>query len=303
MKWTEFWNVGWAPDKTNVRYRPENGDLVAIGHAVWSVSNVADIELDDDDRGRWLDAGMPDLATWSRRPFQAHVDHVAGALPEWLAGDTKPGAVVTIHAKTDYRWRVYPKSGRWPQCSCCGEPTPCRAELADRQITASMNDIEKWMSRKPGSCWGCGEQITRRQQSVVYDGDNLDLPGGIPVRIHLRNACRWYAERYELRWLAEDPRRQRILTYPKCPGILYVHADGSSTCVSWRDMLGQEVESAPDCQGHLTHDHGSRSACYGAEGGCPLGCSRKRHPGVSTSPRPLRRPQTTAALPGLTPGA
>lgn len=314
MNWPEFWNRGWYPEKTNQHRRPQDGDLVAIGHAVWRVSNVADVPLDDDDRDQWLKARMPEIESWPLRPFQADIDHVAGAIPSWASTEAVVDtAVVTIRVRTNFMWPVYPKSGRWPQCSCCGEPMPCQAELADRQISASMNGIEKWMSRRPGCCWGCGEPITHRQDAVAYEGDNLDLPGGMPVRFHTRRGagCWEWANAYELRWLAEDPRRERILTYPKCRGTLYVHADGSSTCSTGRMAFGLETtEQAPDCQGHLTHDHSHFAACYFMDNDwlapnpaelqskCPKGCTAgDGHPGTTTSPRPPRRQQTIPGMP------
>jgi hypothetical protein len=114
-------------------------------------------------------------------------------------------------------WDVY-RDGRWPQCSCCGEPMPCRAEVQDRQIDAAMDRVEEMSKRLPGCCWGCGNPITSRQQSVIYAGENLDLPGGPDVRFHLRLDCLSAATAYETKWLSVDHSRRRMLTYPKCSG-------------------------------------------------------------------------------------
>jgi hypothetical protein len=184
-------------------------------------------------------------------------------------------------------------------CSCCGEPMPCRAELEDREVTASLKQVEKWAGRLPGCCWGCGEPINRRHKSVAYPGDNLDLPGGPTVVFHTRASCRGWAQAYELRWIAVDPRRERVLTWPKCGGILVVHGDGSSECSSGTGPLGHEHRGEHDCRGHLTHDHGSHAACYVGDRwlaresempGCPRGCDRRTHRGTWTTPRPERRP-------------
>lgn len=280
---------------------PQAGNLIAREHAVWLVTSTVNLPLSDSDRDVWLESGMPDLETWRGRPQRINVQWVAGARPKWARPDgLVPNAHVNLPAERfrSHDWHVYPPSGRWPVCSCCGEPMPCRAELEDREVTVSLKEVEKFATRAPGSCWGCGDPITRRQKAVHYPGDNLDLPGSPAPTFHTRQACVGWAKAYELRWIAEDPRRERILTYPKCAGSLIVHADGSSECQSGRTVLGTEAVSEPDCRGHLTHDHGSYAACYVGEEwfarpsempGCPRGCSRVGHPGTGTTPRPERR--------------
>ncbi|MEU7978221.1 hypothetical protein AB0B63_06785 [Micromonospora sp. NPDC049081] len=297
----------WSPlgARTNCAV-PAAGNLIAHEHAVWRVTAVNDLPLSDADRDVWLDAGMPDLATWHGRPQRLDVQWIGGARPQWATLD---GPVQEAHLNlpaATYRphdWHIYP-SDRWPMCSCCGEPMPCRAELQDREVAASLTKVEEFVSRRPGTCWGCGEPINRRQKSVHYPGGNLDMPGGHDVHFHTRESCRSLAKKYELRWIAEDPRRERILTYPKCGGILIVHADGSSECQSGRDPLGTEAVGEPECRGHLTHDHGAYAACYVGDEwfehpsrmpGCPRGCSRDGHPGTRTSRRPERRRQSSGA--------
>lgn len=299
----------WRPEGTrDTGYEPPKaGDLIAREHAVWLVESVRYTELTDAERERWVELGMPDLEKWKGRPYEVHVSWVGGARPGWSReGETAMKASIEVPA-ADYgryaEWDVYPPSGRWPMCSCCGEPMPCLAEMQDREVTAGMNKLATLATKLPGHCWACDEPFSYRQKSVTYVGDNLDLPGGPEVKFHTRSKCSSRAEAYELRWIAEDPRRERVLTYPKCGGILYVHADGTSECTSGRDPLtGQQTESAPDCRGHLTHDHGFEAACYVGDQflanesefpGCPRGCQRERHGGTGAqSRRPERR--TTA---------
>lgn len=295
----------WSPLGTHTALDiPAVGSLIAREHAVWRIVNVTDLPLTDGDREVWLDANMPDLETWRGRPRRVDVQWLGGARPDW-ANPNGPvqAAHLTLPAAT-YRaedWHVYP-SGRWAQCSCCGEPMPCRAELQDREVNASLKQMEEFAARVPGSCWACGEPVSRRQKAVRYPGVNLDLPGGLEPVFHSRQQCAGAAKEYELRWIVEDPRRERILTYPKCGGILTVHADGSSECRSGQTVLGTEAVSDPECQGHLTHDHGAHAACYVGDGWlehpsqmstCPRGCSRENHPGTRTSPRPERRRQSS----------
>jgi hypothetical protein len=292
----------WDPLGTWSRQRPDVGALVAREHAVWRVTAVTDTTPTDADRDVWMDAGMPD--PWRGRPYRVDLAWVAGARPA-VAGDGEFAAWVNVPAEAypRRRWEVYPVSGRWPRCSCCGEPMPCRAELEDREVSRSLKTVEKLARRLPGNCWGCEEPISRRQKSVTYAGDNLDLPGGPEVRFHTRAACYHAAARYELRWIAVDPRRERVLTWPKCGGILVVHGDGSSECMSGPGLVGDHT-GEHDCGGHLTHDHAAFQACYvgsayfarpGEFPGCPRGCNPAVHPGTRTTSRPPRTPfaQTT----------
>jgi hypothetical protein len=303
--------TNWHPFETTSRYQPPTaGDLIAREHAVWRVTKVADLPLSDNDRELWLEAGMPDPATWRDRPYRVHVEWVAGARPSWAPTDGPvQSASVSVPATrySGHSWNIYPASGRWPCCSCCGEPMPCRTELQDQEVARGLADVEKMATRLPGCCWACGEPITSRQKAVTYPGDNLDLPGGIEVRFHTRSACRYSAKKYELRWISVDPRRERILTWPKCGGNLIVHADGSSECQSGPGPFGDERQGEHDCQGHLTHDHSAHAACYVGDAwfahpsqmpGCPRGCKPEGHPGARTTPRPERRPHDPAASRG-----
>jgi len=292
----------WLPLAANRTSRPEPGNLLAHLHAVWKVERVVDLPLSDTDRDVWLESGCPDLDTWRGRPYRIDVAYVAGARPDWAPteGPVQPAKLdVPAEQFRTGGWYVYPASGRWPQCSCCGEPMPCRADLEDREVTKGMNEIAKHARKTPGNCWACNEEITRRQKFVLYVGDNLDLPGAAAPRFHTRSQCRGRAERYELRWIAEDPRRERILTYPKCGGILVFHADGTTECRSGEiPLFGELAVPVPDCQGHLTHDHAVQVSCYVGEDytakpgefpGCPRGCDPAKHRGVGRAKRPERR--------------
>jgi hypothetical protein len=276
--------LGAAP-LVGVRDRPPVGRLVFYADAVWAVTAVEALDLDDDDRDRWLAEGMPDPGTWWAAPYRVDVKHIGGRRPhDDDDGEPVDEGSISVHTRhihsPDFRWWVYPESGRWPRCSCCGDPMPCRADREDRYVDAQLAELRRLESVMPGCCWGCREPITRRQHSVVYPGDNLDLPGGPEVAFHTRRGCGWRADQYELRWLAADPSRDRILTWPKCAGRLVVHGDGTSEC------FGGDV----DCRGHETHDHADATACYEQTHGCPKDCARDGHPGTW---RPRRRRRTT----------
>lgn len=250
---------------------------MALRHAVWRVLEVVAVEMDADELDAWAKASMPD--PWIDAPFDVVLQHVGGACTDWASGKVVARCRPWRHYPHRI-WHVYPPSGRWPQCSCCGEPVPCRAELQDREVSAGLQRVERLASRQPGHCWGCGEPLTARQKKIGYPGDNVDFPGGIEVWFHLRRTCGYSARQYELRWLTADPTRARVLTWPMCPGVLVVHGDASSEC---------EGTSAPGCAGHLTHDHQVIRACDGSRGRvCWRGCAQEGHPGTRCTDRPPR---------------
>lgn len=259
----------WYPDRTRSKNRPESGDLIAYNHAVWRVIDVADVERNATEAEEYAKAGRP---AWLRNPYKVDVKWVSGAKPGWM--EHYPETVGTMRVSRGNTWNVY-EGDRWPQCSCCGEPMPCQAELRDRQVDAAMQRVDEMSKVMPGCCWGCSSPITSRQQSVIYAGENLDLPGGPDVRFHLRLDCLTAATTYEVKWLSVDHSRRRMLTYPKCGGSLFWHADGANEC------SGGEAAD-PECQGVRSHQHGSHAACYYMDGGCPRGCQRIGHPGCGS---------------------
>jgi hypothetical protein len=253
----------WYPLGTHRSYetrRPSPGTLLAQAHAVWRVVSVTDL-----DRKAWTD---DDKANPARPPFRVNVNFVGGKQPTRTLDEKGEPLVFhqDVHALQWTPWDVY-QGGRWPQCSCCGEPMPCRAEMQDQDIDAAMTRVEKLTKRMPGCCWACEGPITSRQKSILYVGDNLELPGGPDVRFHLRSDCAEVARRYELLWLSMDHTRRRMLTAPACSGSLMWHQDGTLEC----------VDGAPECQGR-THAHRYQATCYNLRGRdsdpCAKGCSR-----------------------------
>jgi hypothetical protein len=249
---------------------------MAYKHAVWRVESCAPLERalwNESDEQAWLSSGMPD--PWADGPYRMEVQHVGGVRQANLR---EGRGALTVHlpysrsgqwVPTSRSWHVYPTE-RWPQCSCCGEPMPCQAELLDRQVDAGMAKLDAHAAKMPGCCWCCGEPITARQRSVVYAGTNLDLPSGPEVRFHTRRGCARVAAEYEERWRAQEAGRPRYLTWPRCPGTLLTHQDRSQECV------GGGLDT---CRGH-THTHGIMSACVAQTHGCPRECTRAGHPGA-----------------------
>lgn len=255
--------MNWNPLGTTWAHthRAEVGWLVAQKHAVWKILAIDDLPMTPEEQNSadsWMRYGPG--GPWPNRPYRASAQWVGGVKPDWVTPDQDTGKMV-IRPDRYVSWRYYP-DGRWPQCSCCGEPMPCRESLTDQRVDVELAKMVKFESRVPGSCWACGSPITSRQRSVAYPGPNLDYPGGPTARFHARESCRYEAEKYEARWLEEDPTRARMLTWPYCRGRPYWHNDGSSECVGGRD----------DCRGAETHNHGPQAGCRNMDGGCPRGC-------------------------------
>lgn len=87
-------------------------------------------------------------------------------------------------------WQVY-ISRRVPVCSDCGEPWPCRDDLADREAIHSLRVMAGQIAKaEPGLCYSCGEHITPRQAATTAPEPNVELPGFGPPQFHLRLSCR-----------------------------------------------------------------------------------------------------------------
>lgn len=266
----------WHPLLTRTKTRPEPADLIALDHAVWRVTDVGDTkrtpEEAADHAAHTAERAAHGQPSWDRPPYLVVATWVAGKAPARV----NPKGIYHMRVPADalQSWHVY-DGDRWPQCSCCGEPMPCQAELRDRHVDAAMQRVDEMSKVLPGCCWGYSSPISSRQQSVIYAGENLDLPGGPDVRFHLRAACLSAATAYEVKWLSVDHSRRRMLTYPKCGASLFWHADGSNEC-------GGGEAADPECQGARSHSHGSHAACYYIDGGCPRGCPRAGHRGCGT---------------------
>jgi hypothetical protein len=279
---------GWVARDTQIRYGPPQvGATIALDHSVWRVEAVEDVPLTGDEVETWARAQSPDPTTWAGRPYILTMRHLGGVYPNWVTSHIQVTQLAAVRVQATISragapWMVYPPTGRWPMCSCCGEPMPCRAELEDRLIAVANARVEAFSARLPGCCWACGEPITDRQRTVTYDGDNLDMPGAAPPVFHTRNRCWAAAAEYERRWVAVSPSHERVLTYPACSGVLVVHDGGTGEC---RAMRGKP--SSPDCVGHLSHDHILQVGCPGE---CPRGCAPGGRRSVADLPaRPDRR--------------
>lgn len=128
------------------------------------------------------------------------------------------------------RWgsfHVY-DSGRVWLCSCCGDPVPCRSQVAEEASVAAAATFEERLSRMgPGLCYGCGEVITKRQERVTFPGEHADFPGRGGPTFHTRQTCA--DERHTYARRARRHPDGGPLPKP-CEGHLTHNPDGSTEC-------------------------------------------------------------------------
>lgn len=198
----------WYPlgaDRTVAGIVPPIGTLVAIEHSVWRVDGYVLLRS----------GGIRVFATFvgGRRPPPAD----PGDVPARPGREAFDGDVVGSRTgwsmDFDSLWLpsfyFYPQ-GRWPQCSCCGEPMPCRTQMLERRVAEEVAVSNRLMSRVEGQCWGCGKPITARQKVVEFPGPNVELPGGIPARFHGRLGCSPAVAAYEQKWEKANGGVERV---------------------------------------------------------------------------------------------
>lgn len=161
--------------------------------------------------------GVPELGAWLA------ADHVVWhvvAVTEWPAHSEYPGAYtheLTAEALTGApasrrvlagpygAWWTY--RGRYPVCSCCGEPAPCRRTITDEAVEQLVTRMRRF--EVAGVCPACGLPVSSGQPSVTFP-DNVEVPLGPPVTFHLAPArCRREAAAYPRMSLADYPQVQR----------------------------------------------------------------------------------------------
>lgn len=161
---------------------PAIGTLLADGHVVWHVASVADLDHHKD---------------WP------------GARTHELELESRTGAVVVRRVATGpySAWWTYP--GRFPVCSCCGEPSPCRRQLAEEAVERELARMRQFET--PGVCPACGEAVLPGQLAVTFPA-NLEVPLGPPVTYHVGSArCRISAVDYQQAWLHRYPDAHELI--------------------------------------------------------------------------------------------
>lgn len=223
---------------------PQPGHLIAHipTRKAWRILDVTDANpanWSTQTTAVWEKAGSPSWETWPGRerlllvepphnPQPNGKDRRGLQLSPWWAGE---------------QWR--PLTDPYPVCADCGLLWPCFCKDRNDETATAMAELDRLAAVPPGACWACSRPITARQRSVVFDGENLLMPGAGPAAFHAshsqrpdgdlqyRGSCRSQAEDYEERWAAAAGGRTARL---RCGGVRFDH-DGFAEC------------SAPHCPG------------------------------------------------------
>lgn len=195
------------------------GDLLELDRQAWRVREarpVPAIDWDGDDRQAYQSINRERAAEedWRLRPVYLILLPVKG------------GERRHVKVRPYCRPSAFVLSPHYPVCSECGDLYPCRHLEIEAEAGQQMAEVERLAAILPGCCWNCGKPVTARQKSIVFEGENLLLPGAPPVVFHLRSGspyCSSAAFRYEKKWVAADPGRHPRLY---CPGRLIIHVDG-----------------------------------------------------------------------------
>lgn len=178
---TSTWTPWGAERKDGV---PAPGALIAMDRAVWQATFVRAMPPDERD-------------VLDEQRFEVTLEAMAGAMGERRVRTSCYGS-----------WWTYP--GRFPVCSCCGEPPPCRRQTAEDAAAAALEAMRRY--ERPGVCPTCGNAVSRRQRTVTFP-ENVIVPLGPPVTFHVTSArCRAGALAYERRWLEHHPWRESLVT-------------------------------------------------------------------------------------------
>jgi hypothetical protein len=223
---------------------PEVGRVIAdlTTRKAWRVLDVSDVHQTNWDKqtlAAWRTAGEPPWETWKGRERRVLGEPARNPAP---SGKDRRGLRICPWA-TNELWRYLEEP--WPECTRCGRLWPCPCYDANRAAEQAMEEVERVAGILPGCCWACGEPITGRQHSIVFEGENLLMPGAGPAAFHTsasrkaargpsgNQTCRSEAERYEEQWVAAGEGRTVRL---RCPGAMWSH-------------FGYRECTNPDCPG------------------------------------------------------
>jgi hypothetical protein len=196
------------------------GDLVVFERKVWRVREVRPVPVvdwDDHDREgyRTLNRDKAGEEDWRYRPLYLILLPAAGGKRRH----------VKVRPYANFGLMTYVLHPHYPVCVDCGEPWPCPEIGITREVRRQSAEVERLSSILPGCCWSCGKPVTARQKSIVFEGENLLLPGAPSPVFHLRgkNGCCPAAMSYEDQWVAAgDDRPWRL----QCSGKVTEHVDG-----------------------------------------------------------------------------
>jgi hypothetical protein len=227
----------WRPEQRDVHREPmaeiEPGAIVLYERKPYRVATATmddPLNWPESTREKWIEDGAPDPATWHRRPYTVSVHPVEepDAKPLWLGASARSW------------WYVAPE--HYSICRLCREIPPCAHAHAAKVMEDAAGKMGQVLSILPGCCHCCGNPVTRREKTILFEGPNLIRPdlGDDSALFHLRQSCNWAAYRYDVRWAAAVEGRRRKLY---CAGRRRDHYDGT-----WDCTLGAE------CTGDVQHE-------------------------------------------------
>lgn len=211
---------------------PEVGQIIARAHerVALRVTDVRDIHRANWDLqtlAAWRAAGEPPWETWTGRERGIH------GRP---AADPKAKERGFVLFPWGYGEQYVLLTDPYPVCVECGLVWPCWCHETNQEATKASAELDRLAAIKPGECWACGEYIRPRQQRIVFEGDNLLLPGAPPPVFHtaaLRVGRTWTtcfdeARAYERRWIAAAAPGEHRPYRVACPGLLRTHLAAAS---------------------------------------------------------------------------
>lgn len=235
----------WHPLGTRSETRPAVGQVIAWRHGAWRVIESGPVSQVD-----WTDEDREQLARLKPEYVSRSIPWRIVARPVRITADDPRSRDHDVHlslrARSFSGFDAYPNE-HYPVCAVCGEPLPCREEMARETAEKEADRADRYSM--PGVCPACSEPVTQRQKTVTFD-DNIRALGGPPVTFHKRSQCIGSAIRYEQEWTAADPdhRAPRL----SCTGHVQRHLTELTT----------ECTQDPACPGHNLPHRSAGSCSY-----------------------------------------
>jgi len=239
----------WHPLGTVSVNLPEPGQIIAWRHAAWRV-----VEVNRDPEADWPEEVRRRMAITKPEFRDSYIPRHVVVRPARFASNGDPlrdkSATVHLAARSSFRsWDVYP-SDHYPVCSECGEPAPCRTEMARTLGEKAEKDAARF--EIAGACPACREIPTARHKVMTF-AENLRIPLGPPVTFHVgRRECRREAVKYEQELAKSQPGYQLVLS---CPGTAVQHPYDP-----YDRHGGLECSEGPACRGPKL-PHAERIGC------------------------------------------
>lgn len=275
-------------ERTRFRKVPHVGELIAWrdrkAYRVLAVYEREQANWDEQTLKAWERDGSPDPHEWDGRERAVRLQ------PANDPAARAPHRAIYPWASNDIWW---PLREQYPTCHDCDLIWPCPCDERNDAATAAMAEFNRLAGIMPGCCWACNEPVTGRHHAIVFEGENLLMPGATPAVFHTshsrkadtsrqRGSCRSQAEAYEERWVAASVSRAVRL---RCDGLMYRHID-SSECTRGDDCPG--VDASHTDFGHCT----SRMTTWSPGGGC----AERQGPLTNCGTRGCRGPKIPAVV-------